>query len=461
MNIDQLIEYVQRNRDFLEHNAKALDIYEGNLLQYVREIMQKTLSPNYFKTIEHRLVPVNVLARYVEKLAKVYAYPVKRTSNYQEWVDAIAQDDALDSAMLMAEEMTYLHKGYLLEPYLNHDLMPSVRVLPYDRFLPISTDPKDPTRMTAVIKFMGKVSHKGADVELYHYYNESMFLAFTRNGVYEDDMIDDNGEIIAGNPLGFIPFVYGNRSRSKLIPTPDSDLLQITQMMAILLSDLGGSVMYQCFSIIYGINVKTANLEMSPNAFWDIKGDAKAETAPTIGTIKPTADVDKVLSYIGNMFTLWLETKGIRIGSTGSLDGTQSASGISKIIDEMDTSEVRKRSMKQLRSEETNLWYLMAKMNNYWIESVPEYRGQKIGEDFEISIEYSESKPQLSRKEEVETAKMEYDAGFIDAAALVEKLYPDLEGEEFIKRVIFLEGKRANSDQGQEPAPESQDIEEV
>lgn len=435
----ELINYIKKNSDFLEHNAKALNIFEGALMVYVKKLMEKSLSPSYFDTIKDRIIPINVLTRIIEKLSKVYAYPVKRESSDQDFVDFLVKELDLDSLMLEAEEYSHLHKGYALEPYLD-GTNPKVRVLPYDRFLPFGTDPKDPTKMTGIIKFMGKVEHHGENVELYHWWTANEFVAFTEKGVYSPDMTaDEQGNLITVNPIGRIPFIYGNRAKSRLVPIADTDVLQLTQMIPVVLSDLGGSIMYQCFTIIYGVDVKTANLTMSPNAFWDIKSDAKSEKTPQIGTIKPEADVDKILTFVSNIFSLWLETKGVRVGSMGGITSSNLASGISKIIDEMDTSEARRKSMRYMRKEETELWELLAVMNNYWIESVPEYRASKVNLDtFEVSVEYTEPQPNLSRKEKIENVKMEFDAGFLDADSVIEELYPELSPEQHARRAEAL-----------------------
>jgi hypothetical protein len=453
MDLKKIEQQVTRYTPFLQHNAETLEIFEGALEARVKEVMKKTLSQNYYDTIKERIVPINVLTRIIEKLSKVYAYPVVRKSpTHQEWVDRMVAATDLDLTMLSAEEIANLHKGYLLEPYLDNKKKPAVRVLPFDRFIPIGLDPKDPTKMTAVVKFMGTVRINGKDEALYHYWDSSVFLPFTEKGVYSEDVIMIDGQPSFENPIGRIPFIYGNRAKHRLVPLPDTDMLQLAKMIPILLSDMGGALMYQCFTIIYGINVKSANLVMSPNAFWDIQGDPKAESAPSVGTIKPEADVDKMLSYVSNIFSLWLETKGIRVGSMGNLDASNLASGISKVIDEMDTTEARKKSAKFLKREEMDLWSLLVDMNNYWIQSDPDYTEDTIDpEQFTLSIEYTQPRPSVGRKEEVEVAELEYRAGFIDEEALVERLYPDLEGEEFEKRVVYMRSRNAKGNSNEQP----------
>jgi hypothetical protein len=426
---------------FLNHNHKALEIYEGELHKYVQEVMQKTLSKSYFDTIKERLIPINVLQKVIDKCAKVYAYPVVRTSEkYQDFIDRMVEMLDLDGKMLNAEEYSFLHKGYAIEPYLSDDLKPKLRVLPYDRFLPFSENKKDRTEMTGMIKLMGSVSINGKDCELYHEWDKFSFKAYTSEGIYNPDMIDASGNPIVNNPMGFVPFVYGNRSKSRLVPIADSDMLKLTQVIPIILSDMGGAIMYQCFTIIFGIDVKTANLTMSPNAFWDLKSDPKSEKTPSVGTINPSADVNKVLNFVNNIFSLWLESKGIKVGNVGSINGSNFGSGISKIIDNMDTTEIRKKSMKYLVREEKELWILLAKMHNYWLQSVPEYTGELIDlESFDVSIKYTEPTPETQRSEIVDTVLKEYQSGFMTAGDVIDKLYPDLTPDEYKARVAHLE----------------------
>ena len=179
-----------------------------------------------------------------------------------------------------------------------------------------------------------------------------------------EDLIDGKE-----NPIGRIPFVYGNRSKQRLIPTQDTDLVQMIKMFPVLFTDLGGAIMYQCFTIMYGVDVDTSEIKMSPNAFWDFKSDKASEKRPEIGTIKPEAQVEKVLSFIAHIMGAWAESKSIKVGSIGKVDGENVASGVSKIVDNMDTFEIRKKNIPFFRREEKDLWYLLALMNNHWLKS--------------------------------------------------------------------------------------------
>jgi hypothetical protein len=430
------LDYIKENKKFIDGNAERLDIYEGNLLPYVLEVMKDTLSDNYFNQIKNRTVPINVLSRIIDKLSKVYINaPLRKDDNYQEFIDKISYDASVDLTMSQADEFSHLFKCYALEPFLDEGKA-CLRVIPADRFLVIGEDDKNPMKMTTFIKFVGTVGYGDESKKLFHAYTKDEFIPFTEDGnIYFPDLDGNDGV----NVYGVIPFVYGNRSKTAIIPTLDSDIVQLTKMIPVMLSDMAGAIMFQCFTIIYGINVKSANLVMSPNAFWDIKSDQRSDDKPSIGTINPTADVEKVLSFIKQTFAFWLETKGVRIGSMNSIDAGN-VSGIAKIIDEMDVYEIKKQQINYFKKEEKQLWDLMKVMNNYWIKANPnEYKGELIGDDFNPTIIFDEPRPEISREVEFRTIDAEYKGGYLDSISAISTLYPDLDSEEVEVRAKRLD----------------------
>lgn len=76
--IPLLMAHVQKNAPLTAHNAILFDIYEGNLLEYVLVDLKKQLSPEYFQQIIHRVTPINILVRVVQKLSKIYSKPPRR-----------------------------------------------------------------------------------------------------------------------------------------------------------------------------------------------------------------------------------------------------------------------------------------------------------------------------------------------------------------------------------------------
>lgn len=444
--VDGILSYIDAQKSYLEHNHVVFDIYEGNLLPYVAKVLQDSLSDNYYEKIKSRIIPINVLRKIVDKLAKVYATAPMRFSDQQESVDFYEEQMKVNKYFNIADEFSYLFKGYALEPFM-HKGVPRLRTLPFDKFLVMSDDHVDPLNPTVFIKFIGKrkvdrgESKKGEteDKEIYFLYTDEEFLAVDEDGkTYGPAMVDNDGV----NPFGVIPFMYGSRSNHSLLPTQDTDLLAMSHFIPVTMTDLAGSILFQCFTIIYGIDVDAKDMTMSPNAFWSIKSDPQSDKQPQLGTIKPEADVDKVIRFVMTGFTLWLESIGVKVGSVGNINGENLASGVAKIIDNMDTFETRLVAIKWFQEDERKFWDLMKVMNNKWVE-MGELPGQPLlPDDFKVNVIHDEPQPLLDREKEVRTKKLEVDSSFLDQRTAIMELYPDLSDEEVEERLVAVKENR-------------------
>lgn len=445
--IDQtkhLAEYIEANRTYLNRNIELFDIHEGNLKPYVKDILKRSLSEQYYSRIKDRIYPINILKRIIDKLAQAYTQNPRRVAtSSQETLEFYELSMMIDQKMNSADEFAQMFKGYALEPYIR-DGVPRMRVLPFDRFLVESSSIIDPTHMTRFYKYVGKhttgKNGQEKEVDVWFVYTDDEFVPIDSNGnVLHEFLVDDNGNTLNGvNPLGFIPFFYGNRSEYKILPTQDTDTLELTKLLPVQFSDLAGTILFQCFSIIYGIDVDSENMVMSPNAFWSMKSDPTSDKKPEVGTITPTADIDKVLKFISEVFATWMESRGIRVGSIGHSDGRSSASGIAKMIDEMDTFEAKKKSVEYFKKEEYQYWQLVKNMHNHWVSS-GELEGMALlPEDWEVFTEFDEPQPITDRTSKVNNVVKERDAGIISTRTAIEMLHPkwsDKDVEEEMKRI--------------------------
>lgn len=442
--IDFLYKQVKDKSSYLENNEHKLEIYEGKLMDFVLEIMSKTLSRNYFERIKSRVIPINVLTRVMDKMSKVYINePDRRSDLSQDWVDKVEKTTDINMIMSLCDTYANLFKGYLVQPYVyNREI--KLRPIEFDKFLPIAEDKANPEKMTGLILCMGEIKDsKGNRVKKYYYYSDNEFIPFMTGAsekamVYEPDLEGNDGV----NPYGFIPYVYGNRSITKVLPKQDTDIAQIAKVLPVILSDISGAVMFQCFSVVYGVDVKADNLTMSPNAFWSLKSDKNSDTSPSVGTIKPEVDSDKVRNLVKDIFSLWLETKGVRVGNIGSMDGSNFASGISKIIDEMDVFEIKKQSIGFFKKEEKELWQKLVSMNNDWVKQ-DEIDNEIISEDTQVETIFDDPRPETPRSEEVETKKKEVESGFLDRETAIRELYPDLSDEQVKERLEKIKAERS------------------
>jgi len=253
-----------------------------------------------------------------------------------------------------------------------------------------------------------------------------------------------------------IPGIYTNRSLSNIVPPIDTDMLKMTLLIPILLSDLNFAVMFQAFSIIWGIDLDDENLEMSPNAFWRFKsskGRNGVDSKPQIGSIKPQVDINEVMEFILAQLSLWLESKNIKPGSIGKMDGRNFANASAKIIDEMDTSEDRQKQVDFYEDTEHELWNLVAHhMHPHWRET-GEIDDKRVFTD-EASVEtvFNEQRPFIKRIDVVNEVKAEMELGLLDKKRAAMRLNPEMTEKEIDElladaladRTILMDGEEGD-----------------
>lgn len=456
----QIIDYVKSHSLFLEKNKEALDIYDGNLRPYVDDILRSSLSANYYNAIKDRILPINILQRYANKVATTYSKPPQRECEdeaLRPFLEYYESELDINGSAQIADVYSVLFKGFAWEPFINKNGCPSLRALPFDRFLVMSESKSTPEEETIFIKIMGKKGKTDDDI-LLHVYTDEEFDAFYMSGVEASEYLVDNQGI---NLVGIIPFVYGKRQRHKLIPTLDTDMLAMAKAIPVMISDAAGAQMFQCFTIMYGIDINAENMTLSPNNFWSLKSDKDSDKTPVVGSIKPEADTQKVLDFVTNVFIMWLETKGIRVGSMGNTNGGNTASGISKIIDEMDVYEIKKKSMEWFAADEEELWNdKLPLIHNYWIKSGqlidPEAPGLITNPDkVDIEVEFEKPTPLLSRAEEIANVKAELEIGTLSMESAIKTLHPDY-SEDIVSEMLeagmgingILQGMKDASEEG-------------
>jgi hypothetical protein len=432
----EIVEYVEKHQAFIATNHEAYEIYNGSLKKFVEKILTETLSEQYLQPAKSRMVLINILERYVDKVSCAYENPPMRKcapgfEQYQEVIDYYIKVFNMNVKGQVAEKYSHLMKGYAWEPFIDSTKEPGepkLRVIPFDRFLPYSDNQLDPSEETLFISFMGtRKSINGKNQRLFYTYTKDEFDAFTEDGESYLPALEENQGV---NPYGVIPQTYGRRSENELLPFQDTDILSIAKLIPVFLSDLSMAFMYQCFTIIFGIDIDLENAKLSPNALWSIKSDQNSDKPASIGTIKPEADTDKGMAFILNVFVFWLETKGIRVGSVGKMDAGNVASGVSKLIDEMDVYKVVKESIQWFQKDEEEFWQKMIPIHNNWVETKQIEGLNKLPEDLEVIITFPEPQPKRAKKDIIEEKKLEVEAGFKSKKKAIQELNPDYTEEE-------------------------------
>jgi hypothetical protein len=313
------------------------------------------------------------------------------------------------------------------------------RVLPSHQFLPYSTNKKNPLNVTAIIKFMGEMKKKpegkqrAKTVQKYWIYTAEEFIAMDSDGeLVMEDMIDNDGI----NEFGILPFVFVSKSRYLLVPTPDKDDLRMSILFPVLLTDLNFAAKFLAHSVFYGIDVDADQMQLSPDAVWIFKSDAEGKK-PEVGTITPQVSITDVLTLAKEQLASWLDTKNVKVGNVGNLNGDSASSGIAKVIDEADTTAERKRQAKLFKKVEREYWRILATMHNRLLEAGV-IRGRKKFSDPEninVQITYQEQRPIMSRLDKINELKEENQAGFKSKETAIKELNPDM-GDDAIAEEI-------------------------
>ena len=434
-----IIKTFEDNRDLLQHNSDLFDIYEGDLKRFILSDLHAQLNPKSFELVKARVAPINVLIQIIDKLSKIYTKPPIRTvengtTQDEELLKFYEDEMQLDAQLNIGNELFNLHKNVHWEPFLDPVTAdPRFRSIPSDRSLVMGLDPTDPMRRTHWIKIMGTIDARQGSTRsdgeriLLFVYTDTEFLAIDSSGDVRDEILQkaDNPEGI--NPFRTIPSSYLNRSYHNIIPKIDSDVFQMTKLIPILLSDLNFAVMMQSFSIIFGIDVDEKNLVMAPNSFWTFKSDPASKQTPQIGQIKPQVDILPVFQFIGGQLAFWLKSKNIRPGSVGSLTPETMASGISKIIDEMDTFEDRQKQVSYFKAGEADFWKRITKsIHPVWAETKRINTNLRWSPNVVIKTEFQEQRPNIKRSEILKDVILEVEKGLTTKKIAIRKLNPEM-----------------------------------
>jgi hypothetical protein len=430
----------------LKHNEKLFKIYEGDLKTYVMESLKSYLSEKSVEQAKSHIAPINVLKRLVDKLSKIYAKtPIRKldggSDSDQKTYDEIIKVIDLNTSMSLGNEFFNLFKYTAVEPFLDRG-KPQVRVIPSDRFIVLSIDKVNPMRPTHFSKIMGTEKRDDGTTGLIFYtYNDAEFLIHDEKGNVLADKMAAMG-LDGINPIERLPITYINRSRHDLIPTEDTDTFIMTVLIAVLLSDLNYALKFQCFSIIYGINVSEEGLKIAPNAFWNLKtDDPNAEgKKPEIGSIKPSVDSDKLLAAVKTQLAFWMQCRNIKPGAIGDMTLENAASGFAKMIDEMDTSEDRQKQVPYFMAAEDDLFDLIKRLHNGPWMADPEYKITQIqlSEGVLLQTQFAEQRPMVDSSKVIADEVLKLTNKLTTRELALKTIYPDMDEaaiQDLIKKI--------------------------
>lgn len=441
-----LLHHIQEQSPVIEHNHKVLCILEGDLMRYVQEHLARELKPQSLEDALPRVAPINFYKKIIDGLAKIYQQSVQRrivdgNDRDQELLEQYEDVLQLNCNLNIGNEYFNAFKNNLNQVFMNGDPdngmgRPDFRPIPNDKFYLYSIDEVDPTRPTHIVlpfgkkqKWCGPRENDYRSVDVWKVYSDDEIVIMDSDGDISPD------EMSMGlNPFGLDMFMYVNRSKTRLNPIPDSDSLQMSVLLPVLVSDLNFAVKYMSYSIVYGIDVDDKNLTRSPNAFWHLKSDPKSDKTPQVGQIKPQIDIQAAMQLIISELSMWLNSKNIRPGSVSDVSAENMVSGISKMVDEMDTSDERKKQVERYKMSEELFWNgqngmsgLLHNIHPLWVASgqiIPNMR-MTFSQNARVEVSFPEQLPMMKRSQLIGDLIAEMNAGFVSRTTAMGKLNPE------------------------------------
>lgn len=430
-DIPELVNYIKNHANRLENSKELIDIYENDLLKYVERMLKHEMGEQTFAQIVTRIPPINMVKKIVDKLSTIYQSGVMRkvvdgTDSDQELLDYYIDQFDMNSKMNQGNEFFNLDRYNLMMPFLDDENQkPALRAVPNDKFLVYSDNQINPMTATHVLMMLKKsksINYKKADVQCWMVWTKEEITIFDEEGNQRSDLYFEGMD--GTNPYGVLPFTYYNSSQNFLVPPADSDTKRMAVLMPAQFADLNYAAKFQSFSSIFAFNIDQETWTLAPNAIHFIddkpgKGTAKVEV------VKPTVDITEVTQLIVTQLSMYLNSRGIKPGSIGDITTQNLASGISKIIDEADTSELKTMQSAVYARGEVSFWNkVLRHMHPTWINQINAPKNL-LSPNARIEVTFPPQKPMVDRGTLVTTAVNEMNNGLKSRKTVMEELNPD------------------------------------
>jgi hypothetical protein len=417
----------------LEDRARWL-ILNGSLRQIVQEAIQKEFKkPETVQELIERLIPINIMQKIVSKLANVYneaplRNPVDRNEDDNELMEDLESIMRLNQRQKEANRYFKTFKRNLQELYLDEDKHPQIRNLPRHTYEVFSHSGVSPDRIDTVFKIIN--DDTDPKKQIWVVWTDTEHVVVNGEGTIITEWMIDMGNPDGVNPFGVLPFIYISESTTSVNPVPDDDLLRMSIVIPLLLSDLAFAIKYLSWSVVYTIGAK-GDIPYSPNSIIHLEFGPNGER-PIIDTVKPDVNINDVLGFVEFLIAMLLTTKNLSTSAIkGKLDAANAASGIAKALDSAESQEDKKDQQSFFFYAEKELWDKLAHiMMPYWRENEDLAVEGQFSESFDLSILFREPKVIISERDQIEISKLKLEAGLTTLKRELQVLNPEFTDEE-------------------------------
>jgi hypothetical protein len=453
VNLKEKLEWVnspeiaQKRQDdfdrYMMYNGAVRDIIE-------RAIKKEFKKPETVQELLARLIPINIPAKIINKLANVFnESPSRMVADEneldQELLDMYENKMELNGRMKEANRYFKLFKRNLSELVVDDMGCPKLRNHPRHIYEVFSHSVSCPDIPDTFMKFLN--FEKDPHLQRFVWWTDVQHLITDGSGkIMMPEMLRmNNPEGV--NPLGTAPFIYTNSTTHSVNPIPDDDLLRMGIVIPLLLSDLAFATKYLSWAVVYTVGAG-GDIPFSPNSIIDLDFGPNGET-PVINTVKPTVAIQDTLTFVKALISFILTTKNLSSTSmSGALESANPSSGVAKALDSAESQEDKQDQQAFFRKAETEMW--MKLRDNL----IPTWRRQRLlspdcnkefSKQFEVNIQYQEPKIVISEREQIEISKLRIDAGLTTKRRELQKMHPDLDELDIDELLKEIEEEKSNA----------------
>ena len=382
--------------------AKRLDFYHDEQLEHLEEKLDELFSdPSGMVKAE-----LSIVKKIINNLAQVYRENPVRMLNGQEkdmeLYKEITEVCSLNIKMKQASRYTKLLKTVLLRPVwrmnkLDLDILTG-------NILDVETGDSPEDLKKIVITDYGNTD-RIEDVTFSLWTADSWSKLDFRGNIIEQDM----------NPYKILPFIplfdYPPTSGSLWLSGGD-DLISLQEAINIKLVDLLYLLAQQSFGVGYIKGVAGGgSVKVDPGSLVELPENGE------IGFEAQKAEIKEVVDAIDKLIKWACVSNGLSSASM-STDASE-ASGLSKLVDKQELSEMRQDDIALFRSYEKKLFNIMRVVWNT-------HSQKKLSEAAVLSIDFADPSPEIDPKTQAEAWDLQLAMGVLSQVDIAMELNPDL-----------------------------------
>jgi hypothetical protein len=393
----------------LEH-AKALDLYHSQGLSHLEQRLAEVFSePDKFT-----VVTLNVIRKIINQQAQTFREPAKRTIEGSEadhkLYSQICEGCNLDLVLKKCSQLVKLLKSLFLKVVFVEDKL-RLDVITGNLIQDVQTY-DSPYDLKSVLIIDYGQTNRIENIE-YSYWDADFYKRLDyRYNILEEFENPYNGR------LPFVPLFDSYNISDQFFQSLDDSLISLQEAINEKLTDLLFIIRMQGFGVgwIRTESGTGGSLQTDPGTLIELKGEKSA-----IGFESQESEIESILSGIDKIIKWTAISQGLSAASM-STDPTEQ-SGLSKIVDTRELSEMRIDDKENFRMLERNIFSTMRTVWNA-------HSNKKLSESATLSIDFADIKQTVSGKEQAQADDLKMAQGVLSPVDVLLRENPDITDRE-------------------------------